>query len=74
MSRVKSKIRPRMASDMQSLVQKGGKILRRIVFTYQEIRESPLVETLKVSLQLIMLEKKIDITLFTLHFSDLNCL
>ena len=74
MSRVKSKIRPRMASDMQSLVQKGGKILRRIVFTYQEIRESPLVETLKVSLQLIMLEKKIDITLFTPHFSDLNCL
>ena len=74
MSRVKSKIRPRMALDMQSLVQKCGKILRRIVFTYQEIRESPLVETLKVSLQLIMLEKKIDITLFTLHFSDLNCL
>ena len=74
MSRVKSKIRPRMALDMQSLVQKGGKILRRIVFTYQEIRESPLVETLKVSLQLIMLEKKIDITLFTPHFSDLNCL
>ena len=74
MSRVKSKIRPRMASDMQSLVQKGGKILRRIVFTSQEIRESPLVETLKVSLQLIMLEKKIDITLFTPHFSDLNCL